>query len=295
MTIGENIKRLRNAKGMTQKDLAEACFITPQALSRWENGTAEPGTSSLKRLAEIFGVSVDELITGEKRVVIKEEKETKAEIAPETKVIVPLATCEKCGTFIYNADEVHRYVTKKRIKTGVHRHTTEEETHVLCTSCDEKRKQEKIREEKIRIARAKQRGRKFRIWNYVGGLLFGGAFGSLMASLFLYSDNISLMAGVGIAFGLLGYFAMASFILGNNFLSELAMDMIHFGFKLPFGVIFDSIVDLIVFKIVLFLIGIAVTILSICLAAIVCGILGVFTYPFALRKAYKYPETCWPK
>ena len=40
--IGNNIKKLRMQRGMTQKNLADLLFVSPQAVSRWENNEVEP-------------------------------------------------------------------------------------------------------------------------------------------------------------------------------------------------------------------------------------------------------------
>lgn len=62
MKLNENIKALREEKGMTQAELAEALFVTPQSVSRWEKGQAYPDIEKLPLLSELFGVSVDELL-----------------------------------------------------------------------------------------------------------------------------------------------------------------------------------------------------------------------------------------
>lgn len=62
MTIGNNIKRLRMNKGMTQEQLAERLHISGQAVSKWENQTAFPDISCLPLLADYFGVTIDELM-----------------------------------------------------------------------------------------------------------------------------------------------------------------------------------------------------------------------------------------
>lgn len=61
-TMGETISTLRKEKGMTQKELAEQLNITDKAVSKWERDLACPDISTLPKLAEIFGVSVDELL-----------------------------------------------------------------------------------------------------------------------------------------------------------------------------------------------------------------------------------------
>ena len=60
--IGPNIKRLRLRMGVTQMAVAEALHVTPQAVSRWENGACYPDLESLILLAIFFGVAVDELL-----------------------------------------------------------------------------------------------------------------------------------------------------------------------------------------------------------------------------------------
>lgn len=58
------IAQLRKELGLTQKELAEKLEVTDKAISRWETGKGLPDTSLLKPLAEIFGVSVGELLSG---------------------------------------------------------------------------------------------------------------------------------------------------------------------------------------------------------------------------------------
>ena len=62
MKLNENIKSLREEMGMTQSELANSLFVTPQSVSRWENGSAYPDIEKLPLLSEIFGVTVDELL-----------------------------------------------------------------------------------------------------------------------------------------------------------------------------------------------------------------------------------------
>lgn len=59
--LGNTIARLRKEKGLTQEQLASELNISYQAVSKWENGVSSPDLSNIKRLAELFGVSIDEL------------------------------------------------------------------------------------------------------------------------------------------------------------------------------------------------------------------------------------------
>ncbi|MBQ9777688.1 MAG: helix-turn-helix transcriptional regulator [Clostridia bacterium] len=61
-TMGKIISTLRKEKGMTQKELADMLSITDKAVSKWERDVACPDTMTIPRLAEILGVSVEELM-----------------------------------------------------------------------------------------------------------------------------------------------------------------------------------------------------------------------------------------
>ena len=60
---GKNIMRLRKNAGMTVKDLQNVFgFTTPQAIYKWQRGTAMPTLDNMVVLAAVFGVTIDEII-----------------------------------------------------------------------------------------------------------------------------------------------------------------------------------------------------------------------------------------
>lgn len=61
-TLGMMISSLRKEKGMTQLELAEKMGVTDKAVSKWERDLSFPDINSIPKLAEIFEVSVDELM-----------------------------------------------------------------------------------------------------------------------------------------------------------------------------------------------------------------------------------------
>ncbi len=61
-SMGEIISTLRKEKGMTQKDLADMLNITDKAVSKWERNIAFPDTATIPKIAEILGISVEELM-----------------------------------------------------------------------------------------------------------------------------------------------------------------------------------------------------------------------------------------
>ncbi|MDO4437140.1 MAG: helix-turn-helix transcriptional regulator [Coriobacteriaceae bacterium] len=60
--IGASIRAQREALGMTQENLAQACMVSRVTISNWETGKTLPDIQSLTYLAEVFGVTVDDLI-----------------------------------------------------------------------------------------------------------------------------------------------------------------------------------------------------------------------------------------
>ncbi len=62
MNIGEKIAELRRDAGMTQEVLASRLVISPQAVSKWERGIANPDLELIPEIARLFGVSADELL-----------------------------------------------------------------------------------------------------------------------------------------------------------------------------------------------------------------------------------------
>lgn len=61
MNIGNEIKRLRKLKGLSQNELAEVLHVTAQSVSKWESGTSFPDINQLPAIASFFGITIDEL------------------------------------------------------------------------------------------------------------------------------------------------------------------------------------------------------------------------------------------
>lgn len=70
-TIGGFIAALRKANGMTQKDLAEKLNVSDKTVSRWERDDGAPDLAVIPVIAEIFGVTCDELLRGERKPPIE--------------------------------------------------------------------------------------------------------------------------------------------------------------------------------------------------------------------------------
>lgn len=62
--FGEQLRRAREEKGMTQQSLAERLYVTRQAVSRWECGDRYPDLLTTKKISQILDISLDELLSG---------------------------------------------------------------------------------------------------------------------------------------------------------------------------------------------------------------------------------------
>lgn len=80
-TIGQFIAALRKANGLTQQDVADRLNVSNKAVSRWERDECAPDLSVIPALAEMFGVTCDELLKGERisEPISPERKEPKVD------------------------------------------------------------------------------------------------------------------------------------------------------------------------------------------------------------------------
>ena len=62
--LGDNIRQYRKLRGMTQAALAAKLYLSPQNISKWENGQSSPDINNLCLLCEALGVSVEHLLSG---------------------------------------------------------------------------------------------------------------------------------------------------------------------------------------------------------------------------------------
>lgn len=92
MKLEEKLIRLRRDNGLSQLKVAEELGVSRQAVSRWEVGSALPSTENLKRLAELYKVSIDELLMECSELDSEAEKqaitEQRGESRSETEIVI---------------------------------------------------------------------------------------------------------------------------------------------------------------------------------------------------------------
>ncbi len=83
-TLGMMIASLRKENGMTQFELAEKMGVTDKAVSKWERDLSCPDVNTIPKLAEVFGISVDELM----QIKDESQDETKKDVTPMIYIIM---------------------------------------------------------------------------------------------------------------------------------------------------------------------------------------------------------------
>jgi len=79
-SCGIFIAGLRKEQGWTQKELAERLCVTDKAISRWETGKGLPDTETLLRLSDLFGVTINELLCGERKATTQISEDTLVDV-----------------------------------------------------------------------------------------------------------------------------------------------------------------------------------------------------------------------
>ena len=79
MEFNEKLVELRKSRGLTQEELAEKLYVTRSAVSKWESGRGYPNLDSLKGIADLFSVTVDELLSADGVIRIAEAQQCRTE------------------------------------------------------------------------------------------------------------------------------------------------------------------------------------------------------------------------
>lgn len=79
MEFNEKLQQLRKKKGLTQEELASSLYVSRTAVSKWESGRGYPNIDSLKAIAKIFSITVDELLSADEMLTIAEADQKRKE------------------------------------------------------------------------------------------------------------------------------------------------------------------------------------------------------------------------
>ena len=281
MTLGQKIKKLRNENGLTQKDLSNMVNVTFQTVSKWENDENEPDVSTLKKLASLFGCSLDYLLSEEdEEPVIEESKQE--EIQPQTIVIHQREAhvCEKCGRDIPENDLVMEDICTRPAGRG---HSAEYRKGYYHTECLEEVKKE--RAEKARLARVRQASsgaKKSFGWGIAGGVIALGIALAVLLTQTQLHPALCVLYSILIAYAI---FAAVYCIVSGSYIGDVFLWCASLSIKFP-GLIFswdlEGFAWLIAMKILFAVLGFIVGVLALMLAIVMAGSLGAISFPFVL-------------
>lgn len=278
MKVGSNIKAYREKMGLTQKQLAERLFISPQAISRYEKDEVEPNLDMLEKMAEVFDCKLDDLIYGQKE---ENKKESKGDDVTnivindiQDSVDYGAMTCHDCKRKIGETETTHK----------VFRRDNGERVEVtICDDCYQKGLELDQKIEKIHPTRSKSGVSSSKFKSKITGVeghksLIGGIISAVVAFILtlvlgiIFGKAVSPGGWVGLAF-LFAYLVLAVVycIFSDTYITEMFVDIATTSVKVPVyfvGHLFDGdVVVLIPLKIA---------------GGIISAAIGVFIFGFAL-------------
>ena len=116
MDFSKNLKDLREKRGLLQKQVASAINVYPSNYSKIEKGERQPTVEMLIALAELFGVSIDELVNSKGIEVTQDESVEDKDLIQQVKLIQQLEERDKQAVFRI----VDTMLTNKKLKDFVH-------------------------------------------------------------------------------------------------------------------------------------------------------------------------------
>lgn len=277
MNLGKNLKEYRIKCGYTQNEVAEKLNVTPQAVSRWELDAVEPNIDTIKDLAALYKVSVDDLLElKEKEEPKKDEENVKQSNNEVNKSLPVIGECKICHKYIHPGEGVQRSIAKSR---------GGRELYYVCNECLRK---EKIRQQQVRS----DKNNSFRLRGYV----FGGILSAVIGIIFILLATIGDQSNALIYYSFLAPAMILTFtfvfcvFMRNNFIGDMRLTVASWGaIKFPgiiFSFTFDGIKSLILIKIVFAIIGFVLMLGAIILATGICAVMSFFVFPFSIYWSY---------
>ena len=90
MTIGERLLKLRKERNLSQEEFANVLNVSRQTVSKWETDQSTPDFDKIIPICEFYNITSDELLTGEKNIVVEENKSKKDNYAKNIGISVSL-------------------------------------------------------------------------------------------------------------------------------------------------------------------------------------------------------------
>ena len=143
MAIGNRLYQLRKEKNISQEELANALDVSRQTISKWETGESTPDFNKICPLCEYFGITSDELLTGNQNMIEAKKEDKKEKFARNLAISVGLYIFSIVCIILFSASfdmpivGVCLFFTIVAIATGI----------IIYSSIVYKEKEEKEKEE----------------------------------------------------------------------------------------------------------------------------------------------------
>lgn len=275
--LGQTITDYRKKLNLTQKDLGEKLNVSPQAVSKWENGQAEPDASTIIKLCEIFKISTDELLGNTPPA---DEVAATAAAVPVAETPAPQIVRET----VVEQKIINGYCERCKKPVGPNEYVVEHHgrggniQHIYCNKCKAEMDATHRRYEYSEHKRATV---KSLIWGGVAGVI---ALVLALVGLLVGVPDFPKAAAVVIA--VIAGVAFFSFVM-QMFWDGVVNDMFFFflkSFKMP-GVIFtldlDGIIFLILVKIGGAILSVFLSVIFFLIGMIITPLGSILILPFA--------------
>lgn len=280
MTYGQKNTQLRKQANMTQGQLGELLNVSSQAVSKWEHDLSEPDLGTIKRMALIFKISVDEFldISSEAESVSCDDADDSCAVV-SIENIIPIGYCSECGIA----------VREDNFGTDTPR--------VLCKKCFEEYEQKRHEDEaRMHIAHENKVNhlKKKRTKSIVLSSIFT-AIALLFVLLYVIVVDDSVAHKVEMFFlGLLFCYAVYSFVTEIYFMDTAVLGVLAFFLRSPIklpGLIFELSLDgclaFFALKIILAVVGFVIGLFLFCIGLCIAMAISPFIFPFTMSKINK--------
>ena len=291
MTLGEKLAYYRKQNGMTQGQLGEYMNVSAQAVSKWENNLAEPDIGALRRLAQLYGISTDQLLSeNDDPPLTQSQTETLVASVGDT-VREQLENAGVRQNTIGFCTECGVTVTEETLG--------EKTPKVLCRDCvearrrreEQERKAEEEKRERERRAKMMERQRRKKLvgWSIVCGAIVA----AIVALLVVFAGPLegAEQIAAAIVLPLFTFFFISMLFFEDSPTRAAFCWMAGRSIQWP-GLIFswdlDGFIWLIGMKILFAVLGFLAGVVFFCLGVVVAMFVSPFVFPFVIRQ---YIET----
>jgi len=293
MTLGQKMACYRKLAGMTQQQLGAHLNLSAQAISKWEKDLSEPDISTLRALAELYKITVDELLDpagGFPATATPEAEDEPAEPEAEESQppapLQPLGFCKRCGAMVNeeNVGSTNPVVLCKKCAQA---------KAAELAAAERRRKAEALMAQRRRQEEERQAApqKKKRQRNLSGYHILSFAVAGLVAAVFL-AIGISVLVddySTGfLVFMLIDTYVIFSYVcclFYDCIVQDILVDFAFKSVRWP-GLIFtfdlDGCLWLIGMKILFFVLGLLIGLFTTVLGIIVGMVCAPFVFPFQL-------------